>query len=92
MKATWDNLKPGTRVRCIRTDAKKFGYTGVIDKDTLRGAYISVIWDDDTPSGLWSYPSSFEVLSDDNFPKSPSLEEAYGGGAIANEQRATLEA
>jgi hypothetical protein len=86
MIGTIDNLKAGTRVKCIYNGSSMgrhfFGQTGTIQTDVRTTTYIQIQWDDGAFNfgSLFSKPSSFEVLPDHNFPKIPSLEETYHGG------------
>ncbi len=68
--ATWDQLRPGVRVKCIYCPgARCHGKIGTI-KSVDRGV-IEVMWDDGDPtSQKWGYANSFTVLSD---PPSPRL-------------------
>lgn len=66
---TWENLKPGVKVKCIFSPNSYFGQTAVIkrvEKSNYDG--IEVSWDDPSMhkascvSGIWSNPHSFEVI------------------------------
>lgn len=85
MKATWKNLKPGTRVRCI---FKKW-YSNILYHWYGKSARvinttcctIMVAWDDgDKRDTIWSEPSSFEIIEDNQFPYIPTEYEMNHGG------------
>lgn len=65
--ATWDELKPGIRVKCIYHITNRFGKTATIvwvDQANVVHT-IKVEWDDgDTVYLNWSNASSFTIIQD----------------------------
>lgn len=84
MKVTWENLKPGTKVKCVAVKiGDRCGATAVIKEITADcwGHHIHVVWDDKCQYYLqWGMPTSFEIIGDDNVPKAVSDYELYHGG------------
>ena len=87
MKATLENLTPGTRIKCVYPSIiDRYGCTARVNRiESNYSSYsklnIMVTWDDgckDFPT--WSNPDSFEIIEDENFPKAISEYELYHGG------------
>ena len=73
-KATWNNLQPGTRVRCLIDRSDRLGKIGSIKSARQQFkdfGYIEVIWDDYNEDTHWCNPSSFIIIE---YMGSPSIQ------------------
>lgn len=69
--ATWDDLKPGVKVKCIYNWTLYKGKTATIDRVDGK-VHFYVIWDDPIlDEDRWAYPSSFTVLQDSTTVATP---------------------
>lgn len=90
MEATWKNLKPGTRVKCVfkidEYKTAKYGQSARIITADETQKQIVVFWDDGIQRNtVWGRPSSFEIIEDNRFPYAPTEYEAnHGGVPITN--------
>ena len=82
MKATWDNLRPGVKVKCVY-DHRRYDHTAIVEtvNPTAYSHRIRVVWDDGFDRDKnWNDLSSFEILPDSNLARSPSEYEVLHGG------------
>lgn len=71
MKATWDNLKVGVRVKCVyRGLGSGQDYFGKIGKlyRVSYGSNYYVNWEDGTEDGIgWTEPNSMELITNKKY-------------------------
>lgn len=90
MKATWENLKPGTKVKCVfkvEGDTQcRYGQSARVTATNKPKKRIDVVWDDgDKRNTDWGRPSSFEVIEDNQLPHVPmEYEMTHGGVPLPN--------